>query len=506
MKILTKVNLNDTTGRQFIRKQETGLEHLINKYRIFIISFLIVTDYVLMYFLGQLSSFNFIEEIIGLIIIYGVLFYIHRRTLKDKSKPLLKYFTVIIDYLVVLGCFYEGRDILISVTGITIEQYLLLITTLIIIANIFSVLRLRLGVILFSMSLALLVNYMLLAHYHIQTIIILYTSMIIVLSGFFSWYVSRFIYAFFVSNYKQEQLVAELKYANTEINEQNHELEAQNHRLAQQRDHIQNQNKMITDSIAYASRIQNAVLTSEEEINEIAPNSFVLFKPKDIVSGDFFWFKRLEINNRRYEIVAAVDCTGHGVPGAFMSMLGTAFLNEIISEFKNDFNIATVLNKLRQKVKKQLRQHSSKEIVRDGMDMSICAIDYEEMKLHYSGANSPLYLIRKPKEENSGFSIEDFKPDRMPIGVHLREKDSFTNHIININKGDKVYLFSDGYADQFGGEKGEKFKRFRFRELLISISKYAMDVQKQILEQTLNEWLGNKHKQIDDITIIGVEV
>lgn len=490
---------------QEVSLQELKLENLINKYRIFIISFLILTDYILMIVVDRLDSFNFAEEIVGLLLVYSLLIYIHRITKKDKKRPILKYLTILLDFLIVLGCFYEGRDIIIETTKITIEQYVLLITTLIIITNLFSALRIQLVVIIFSTFIGLLLNYSLLDYYNAKPIVIMYTSMLIALSGFFCQYVSTYINGFFISNLKLENALSDLKNAMKEINSKNIELKDKNKELKKQHEEISHQKLQITNSITYASRIQKAILTSKEEISQVIKNCFVLFKPKDIVSGDFYWFKNIQIKGVDYKLFAVVDCTGHGVPGAFMSMLGTTLLNEITSEMNEDLSIEKVLNRLRKEVKRQLRQENSNTRVKDGMDIALCALNMQNMEVQYAGANIPIYIL-KNKQNLSLEDITEIKPDRMPIGVYIKEKTSFSKQIIKVEKGDVIYMFSDGYVDQFGGEKGDKYKKNRLKELLISISHLPLINQKEILERTLLEWKGTKYPQIDDITFIGVEI
>jgi len=262
-------------------------------------------------------------------------------------------------------------------------------------------------------------------------------------------------------------------------------------RKAEQEVRLQKQN--IENSIVYASRIQNAVLPSAGTCADLLPKSFVLFKPRDIVSGDFYWITQIESK----KVVVAADCTGHGVPGAFMSMLGVSFLNEIVNR-SNVLQANEILNQLRKNVKETLSQTGRKDEAKDGMDMALCIIDEKAGILEYSGAYNPLYIIRKGE-------LTEIKADRNPIGIHLREKSSFTNHIVNVEQGDVFYIFSDGYIDQFGGDRQEKFKSVRFKELLLDIHREPMLKQKEILDQKLNEWKGENH-QVDDVIVLGFQV
>ena len=218
---------------------------------------------------------------------------------------------------------------------------------------------------------------------------------------------------------------------------------------------------------------------------------FLLWRPRDIVSGDFWWMT--EKDNK--VILAAADCTGHGAPGAFMSMLGVSFLNEIVNKLKSaEANI--ILNELRNHVKTTLKQTGKQDEAKDGMDIALVIIDYENMTMQYSGAYNPLYLIRK------GELIET-KADKNPIGIYIKEKDSFTKHEIDLQKGDTIYIFSDGYVDQFGGERMDKFKSKNFKQLLLDNQHLSMEDQKELLNVTIDNWRG-KIDQIDDIIVIGV--
>ncbi|MFC2096509.1 tetratricopeptide repeat protein [Bacteroidota bacterium] len=272
-------------------------------------------------------------------------------------------------------------------------------------------------------------------------------------------------------------------------------LEQKNEEISLQRDHIFQQNKEITDSIAYASRIQTALLPPQELIDSLIPESFTLFKPRDIVSGDFYWLGKK--GSKIFSITA--DCTGHGVPGAFMSMLGISFLNEIINvneEEKLKANL--ILNEMRALVISSLRQTGNIGESRDGMDLTLCIIDKEKMELDFAGAYNPLYLIRNNE-------LLETKPDKMPIGIHIKKSDDFTNHIIKLQKGDLLYTFSDGYVDQFGGKDNSKFRKKNFKELLLEIHKKSMQEQKEILDKTLTNWMEG-YEQVDDILVSSIKI
>lgn len=272
-------------------------------------------------------------------------------------------------------------------------------------------------------------------------------------------------------------------------------LEQKNEEISLQRDHIFQQNKEITDSIAYASRIQNALLPPPELIEKIIPNSFVLFKPRDIVSGDYYW-----LSQKGNKIIAVTaDCTGHGVPGAFMSMLGISFLNEIVNLSNEDeLKADIILNDMRSLVISSLRQTGNVGESRDGMDMTLCIIDYDKMEVNYAGAYNPLYIVRNCE-------LIEYKPDKMPIGIHIKKSENFTSQNIPLKKGDILYTFSDGYVDQFGGPDDSKFRKKNFKELLLEICSENMQKQKEILDRTIVEWMDG-YEQIDDILVSGIKI
>ena len=289
-----------------------------------------------------------------------------------------------------------------------------------------------------------------------------------------------------------------------EISEQNKELETQKEEIQAQRDaselarnEIEEQKKEIEDSILYAKRIQNAILPPTKFINEILPDNFILFKPRDIVSGDFYWFG--EKGDSVY--FAAVDCTGHGVPGAFMSMLGTSFLNEILKSADYEIEPSVILDRLRQNIIKALHQTGRVHEAKDGMDIALCKINKNKTEVEFAGAFNPLYRIRDGE-------ITVVNPDRMPIGIYEYEDDkkNFTNNVLKIQEGDLLYVFSDGYPDQFGGPKGKKFMIGRFKKLLLKVSPQSMEKQHQFMDDMIEKWRKGISDQIDDILVIGVKV
>jgi len=271
------------------------------------------------------------------------------------------------------------------------------------------------------------------------------------------------------------------------------------------------QKQAITDSISYARRIQKASLPSPPYLDNILSDYFTIYKPKDIISGDFYWVREIE----GFRVIVVADSTGHGVPGALMSMLGVTLLNE---QFRT-FGIRqpdVILRHLRNKVKDILAQEESANDQKDGMDMAIVIIDQEKRECQFAGANRPLFLFRKKAQiaveetipysslENDEYELFSIKGDKQPIGVHWEETE-FTNHVIKLQEHDCLYIFTDGFVDQYGGEKRKKFKTRNFKKLLLSVQAESMKNQKTLIEDAFEEWRGS-HEQIDDVCVIGVRV
>lgn len=295
---------------------------------------------------------------------------------------------------------------------------------------------------------------------------------------------------------------AEIEEKNAELQQQQEEILAQRDELAkqkeiaeQQRDQIAKQKEEIMDSIYYAKRIQNAILPPAEILDAILPEHFILYLPRDIVSGDFYWIKKL--GNKI--IVATADCTGHGVPGAFMSMLGVSLLNEIVLKNSQNLSTAKILEELRTAVVNSLHQTGKLEETKDGMDMSLYIFDIETKILQFSGAFNSMLICR-------GEEIIELPADKMPIGIFEEKTNKPFNEItFKLQQGDLLYTYSDGYASQFGGPEGKKFKQTRFQKLLLTIKDKNMKEQKNILDITLKTWMGVKYSQVDDILVIGVK-
>jgi serine phosphatase RsbU (regulator of sigma subunit)/ligand-binding sensor domain-containing protein len=293
--------------------------------------------------------------------------------------------------------------------------------------------------------------------------------------------------------YRERQLQHDKEVLEQKVRERTKQIAEQKEEIEAQRDEITVINREITDSIRYAQRLQTAVMPDNEAIANLLSDYFVVFRPKDIVSGDFFWAK---MKNEKV-IVAAVDCTGHGVPGGFLSMLGTSFLNEI-SAMEKEYKANEILNILRARVKGTLIKEGHENETKDGMDICLCIIDQKNKKVQYAGANNPLYLIRDK-------AIMEFDADKMPIGAYLAEKESFTNNEIDLLPNDELFLFSDGFRDQLGGPLQKRLKSPGFRKLLLDVNDKPMKTQKELLEKFFDEWRGH-NEQVDDILVFGIKV
>lgn len=288
---------------------------------------------------------------------------------------------------------------------------------------------------------------------------------------------------------------------NTEIEQQKEEIQAQRDEIEyqrdcviEQRDTIALQNHEIKASISYARLLQNAILPPKKIMKALLPNHFIFYKPRDIVSGDFFWISRKE----NFTYFAVADCTGHGVPGAFMSMLGVASLNEIVNKGNQLPQASEVLDSLKCIIIESLHQTGGENETKDGMDISLVVIDSDKNTLQFSGAYNPLFIIRD-------FTLAEYKADKMPIGIYNLKDNSFSNTTIELQPNDMLYMFSDGFADQFGGKDGKKYKMAKFKEFLTNVSNEDLEEQKRLLGEELVNW-KMENEQVDDVLVVGVRV
>ena len=273
----------------------------------------------------------------------------------------------------------------------------------------------------------------------------------------------------------------------------NKDLEGKNNLIKLQVAQLKQKNKEITDSINYAKKIQTAILPSKMDIKSKLPDSFVYYRPKDIISGDFYWLT--EKNNKIYFVTA--DCTGHGVPGALMSMLGITYLNEIINE-KNILQPSLILDELKNSIINSLTSSDDGDSLKDGMDMTLYSLDKTNLKLNYSAANNGLYIIR----DNQIIKLD---PDKQPVGSNPRQELPFTDFTFDLKPNDFIVSYSDGFSDQFGGPKGKKYKYKQLQELLLELNNKSTDSIPLLLNSIFEKWKGSL-EQVDDVLIIGVRV
>lgn len=283
------------------------------------------------------------------------------------------------------------------------------------------------------------------------------------------------------------------KYLELEVKQRTAEIEAQRDFLDEQKIQIQKQNEQITDSIKYAQRIQNAALPDKKLLKDILGDYFILNVPRYFVSGDFYWVR----SNNGKIVVAVVDCTGHGVPGGFLSMLGISFLNEIVVK-DEELKPSVILDKLRVKVKNLLSNNEKIDMLRDGMDMALCVIDKETKKMEFACAYNSIFVVRNN-------DIIELIADKMPIGVHSKEEYSFTNYEFQLKHHDKIYLFTDGIVDQFGGPLNKKFSKSSFKSLLKSLSNEKASKDKEFISKAMKKWQGAS-EQTDDILVLGFSI
>lgn len=286
----------------------------------------------------------------------------------------------------------------------------------------------------------------------------------------------------------------------TQLQERNEELLTLNAHVTQQRDLLERYRTNVTASLTYASHLQQALLPGTDILEGSSFSHFVFYKPRDIVSGDFYFIR--SIKNKL--ILAVIDCTGHGVPGACLSMMGYAFLNETI--YRDDAKCAAqALNILRDKIKGVFKHTGTIYDHNDGMDMALCIIDKFTNKMRFAGANMNLVIVKENTEKSWEPELIKIKGNKMPVGTHPLDSNSFTNHEIQLSEGDSFYIFSDGYVSQFGGRKDRKFKTTRFLELLQFLQKWPMHKQKETLERVFNYWKGNQ-EQVDDVLVLGMKL
>jgi serine phosphatase RsbU (regulator of sigma subunit) len=332
-------------------------------------------------------------------------------------------------------------------------------------------------------------------------------------------FINRLIYILLVSDtlYYSELLISSVGIAvmlilyRKQKSSYENELNELEKRVVEQTAALRHKEQEITDSIRYALRIQRSIIPTPERVKALLPKSMVFYKPKDIVSGDFYWVEQIygEV------LFAAVDCTGHGVPGAMMSVIGLKSLNQAVQD-KELSKPCDILQHLDIAVNDTLRQSSDANAVKDGMDLALCNINYTTLTLQYAGAFNSLCLIRKniatsyaPRSNREVFygnDLLEIKSDKLPIGSNTDGiADTFTNHAFQLQKDDLIYIYTDGYADQFGGPKAKKFKYNKLKDVLVSMAELPIERHFSVLDEALKDWQGSQ-EQVDDVLVIGVRI
>jgi serine phosphatase RsbU (regulator of sigma subunit) len=303
------------------------------------------------------------------------------------------------------------------------------------------------------------------------------------------------VWGFF--KYRERHLINEKIRLEQIVTARTAEVVASREKIEAQKDLLQLQKMEITDSINYSRRIQNAILPELQELSDAFPESFILYRPKDIVSGDFYYFRN---GGRDGMHVAVADCTGHGVPGAFMSMIGSRELSESIDKKTAPSEILRSLNR---GIRKTLRQSNPDTGIRDGMDIALVLIrkNNDSFKVSYSGANRPLWILK-----NDGADILEIKGTKAAIGGLTPDEQRFDEESCELQHGDILYLFSDGYADQFGGDSGKKIMTRKFRELILECRGRSMQEQQDYLWNFFGKWKGAENEQVDDVLVIGIKL
>mgnify|MGYP000128982293 FL=1 len=496
-----KTDKHENNSIESYRKREMRIEHRINTFRFLIISLIALID-TIGHFTFQDRSISELTQSKGWIlflIILPLLLIVHNKTRQNKYYFQIKYLMIFVDILIV---FLIGLSFILSeqtIMPLSKLEYILMVSFLLIFINALSVLRLNEKTVLYSSALTIVANAVL--YLMIDKFIMagVYTTVFILFFSVFNGWIISYFMEYYQLNKKLGKAFNDLQEANKQINQKNEEITTQNELIQKHYNSLQKTQKNMSDSLRYAQKIQNALFTHHGLLQEHFSDHFVFFKPKEKVSGDFSWATL--IDNKL--IIAVSDCTGHGVPGAFMTILGFSYLSEIVNEHQYT-EPDKILNKLRQYVISSLHQEGKLYEPKDGMDISVVQLDFENKKFKFSGANTTFCFI--PELENKEQqAIYEFKGDRMPVSYHYKMR-PFSLLELTYQKGDKFYLYTDGYIDQFGGPKGKKFKSVSFRRMLEQNHFLPMQKQKSILDETMKNWLSDRYEQIDDMTVMGFKI
>ncbi len=483
------------------RDKEMHVENMINKFRFFFLFILAALNLLAIFHehislvvsLGHYKGIYILMFLLPLIIVLNII------TKGKRYRNWIKYLTVSLDLMLV---FLIALPVILAsdpAIPLTKLEFTLIISLIFIMLNAISVLRLSRAIIGFSSIITLTLNSIL---YIVQGEFLMtgiYSLLVILILSIFNGWVTNFILEYFYTNRKLSEAYDDLQQAHQKIQQKNEEITKKSEQIETQVNSLEDVHKDLMDSLMYAQKIQVALINHDEIIEPRVSDHFVIFNPREHVSGDFYWASWKDDKL----ILSVADCTGHGVPGAFMTMLGTSFLNEIVNK-ENITDPDKILNNLRDAIIRALHQKGKIYETRDGMDMAVLQLDMKHHKIKYSGANTSLcYIPRLAHTDES--SIYEFKGDRMPISFHYKMY-PFSLLESTFSPGDRFYLYTDGYIDQFGGPKGKKFKLMPFKRMLLKNHHKPMAQQKTILENTMKDWLRDKYQQIDDITVLGFQV
>ncbi|MBS3807054.1 MAG: SpoIIE family protein phosphatase [Bacteroidales bacterium] len=481
--------------------KELHVELVINQFRMLILFLLALLDLLSGYFeqISLISSLSDYRASVAFLILLPFMIALHVLTTKGKYRFWIKYITQAVDLMLV---FLIALPVVVSNNPnilLTKLEFTLIISFLIIFLNTLSILRISPRSIIYTGLIALTLNATLYILQDQFIMIGIYTSVFIIILSIFNGWVTNFILDYFTTNHKLSEAYDDLKNAHEQIQQKNAEITRKSNQIETQVNSLEDVHKDLMDSLMYAQKIQVALINHEEVVAPHVHDHFVMFKPREHVSGDFYWASWTGSKL----IMTVADCTGHGVPGAFMTMLGSSYLNEIVNK-EGITEPDQVLNHLRDSIIDALHQKGKIYETRDGMDMAVVQIDTLRGILKFSGANNSLCYIPNHHHEQEP-RIYEFKGDRMPISFHYKMH-PFSILETTYSKGDRFYLYTDGYIDQFGGPKGKKFKLVPFKRMLLEHHNKTMSEQRNILEKTMQDWLRDKYQQIDDITVLGFQV
>jgi len=495
------MSINENNSLEAYRKREMSIEHLINKFRFLILLLFAVIDIIGHFTIRSRSVFELPQSKgwILFLILLPLLLITHYKTKQKNYFSWIKYLMIFVDVSIgfLIGLFFILSEQ--AILPVSKLEFVLMVSFLLIFINTLSVLRLHEKTVFYSSALTIIANALLYLMIHEFFMAGVYTSVFIIFFSVFNGWVISYFMEYYRLNNKLGKAFNDLKEANRQISQKNEEITTQSEIIQKHYNSLKETQQSMSDSLRYAQKIQNALFTHHDLLQQHFSDHFVFFKPKEKVSGDFSW---ASLTNNKLIIVVS-DCTGHGVPGAFMTILGFSYLSEIVNEHQCT-EPDKILNKLRQCIISSLHQEGKLYEPKDGMDISVVQLDFENKKFKFSGANTSFCFIPE-LEDKEQQALYEFKGDRMPVSYHYKMR-PFSLLELTYQKGDKFYLYTDGYIDQFGGPNGKKFKSVSFRRLLEKNHSLPMEKQKSILDETMKNWLSDRYDQIDDMTVMGFKI